>query len=75
MALARKCDVCGQYYKLYETEDGFNGIALIGRSNGLDVDHIQNTLVYDCCPSCLDNIKQRIKFLGVIVAKEEQKGE
>lgn len=65
MSLAKKCDICGKFYEYYESPYmGFRSI------NGISFINIDHTQVYstkvtrDCCPECMDSIKQHIESLS-----------
>lgn len=64
MALARKCDICGNYYDKYGTKNSDK------RDNALifavlfDDYSIDKKKILDCCPNCMKEIKEKIKELG-----------
>lgn len=61
MATAKKCDICGKFYELYNTEDDENKV------NGLMLLNIDESGKYfvhkaiDCCPTCMETIVEAIK--------------
>lgn len=63
MAVAKKCDICGQLYEIYNTRNdakNVNGIMFVnidGESKYYAHD------VMDCCPECIESIKQQIDIL------------
>lgn len=64
MALAKKCDLCGDYYEPYNTAkhaENVNGIAYFN----IDADRKSWTrhIVIDCCPKCMESIKNHINSL------------
>lgn len=64
MALARKCDICGDLYEQYGDSDSVkksNTISFMWRSIGncATVDR----KLYDCCPKCMDSINTLIMAL------------
>lgn len=63
MALARKCDVCGNLYEEYETSiekiGCCNGIAFIHKG----VNNYTDRKLMDCCPGCFYSIQEYMKEL------------
>lgn len=63
MAIAKKCDICGALYELYNTKNS------VDKTNGIMFVNIDEHSKYyshaaeDCCPSCMDSIKQHINTL------------
>lgn len=63
MALARQCDICGRLYEPYNIVK--NG----SEANGIVFVNINNDRTYhaheakDCCPECMEAIKERIESL------------
>lgn len=57
MALAKKCDICGEFYDDY---DGINGISL-DRIDGKDI--VLKSDTKDCCPECIKSILTHINTL------------
>lgn len=58
MALARKCDICGEFFE-YDP----NGCDEISFRN-LDKNRSTSELEeYDCCPNCMESIKNYIETL------------
>lgn len=61
MAAAKKCDICGKLYELYNMEDDEENV------NGLKLLNIDGTGRYfehgsiDCCPACMSTIVGLIK--------------
>ena len=66
MAIAKKCDVCGKLYELYNLEhdeDKPNGITF------LNIDYIQEHYYHDdldCCPQCMNSIKDHLLMLSQV---------
>lgn len=64
MSSAKKCDVCGRLYELYNedrNENAPNGFMLLnidtkGQYYGHDA--------HDCCPCCMEAIKSYLKRLS-----------
>lgn len=58
--LARKCDCCGKFYDMYNTDRGSNGKFLPNAIQLLSVNEEDVALfedkVIDCCPSCMSVI-------------------
>ena len=64
MAIARKCDICGILYEIYTQEienDVVNTIRFAYRNA---YGNIENCSAIDCCPTCLESIKQHIEYLS-----------
>lgn len=62
MALAKKCDRCGQLYEHYPigNQPGvFNSIAICRRSSNGTIECTRN--VMDLCPNCMALLKKFIK--------------
>ena len=64
MAQAKKCDICGSFYNLYNTRrdsENVNGFVLLN----IDAEgsYFKHDSV-DCCPTCMDSIKAYIKELS-----------
>ena len=63
MAIAKKCDFCGSLYEQYNIRNDSsktNGISL------LNIDAQQKYFIhgpYDCCPNCMESIKNHIESL------------
>lgn len=63
MAIAKKCDICGKYYELY------NVARNASKPNGFMVVNIDSKEQYfshdalDCCPECMDSILAHIESL------------
>lgn len=64
MAIAKKCDICGELYEVYNLGAGErvnpNGIMLISE-DGVG-GYIKNKKI-DCCPECMESIKLHIDSL------------
>ena len=63
MAIAKKCDICGKLYEIYNAKNDAkhtNGIMFlnIDRHNKY---YAHDTI--DCCPECHESIKQHIETL------------
>lgn len=59
MAIALKCDICGKYYDFYD--NGYNTMSLSRR----DLDRVSRMGSYkDCCPDCIEAIKNCIDGLN-----------
>lgn len=67
MALAKKCDICGVLYELYNVVDSAGKAKNI--HNGISFVNIDNRgscfvgRLLDCCPGCMDSIKLHIENL------------
>lgn len=64
MAVAKKCDICGSFYNLYNTckdSENVNGFVLLN----IDADgsYFKHDSV-DCCPECMSSIKSHINSLS-----------
>lgn len=63
MAIAKKCDICGKLYELYNTRndgDHTNGLML------LNIDYDNKYWSHgkiDCCPECMESIRKHIQSL------------
>lgn len=63
MATAKKCDICGRLYEVYNTkndEKNPNGFVYI------NIDEYQKYFTHhakDCCPECMDKIKNFVNKL------------
>lgn len=63
MAIAKKCDVCGDYYELYNVDRNAS------EPNGFMMLNIDSKQQYwshkavDCCPKCMESILQHIEYL------------
>lgn len=61
--IAKKCDVCGAFYELYNTSNSKE------KTNGfmwLNIDASRKYFshdVIDCCPACIDSIKTYVNSL------------
>ena len=68
MALALKCDICGNFYDRYNTNaqdnNGGNSFAYFNlvRIGGQDGYH-KNGHYIDCCPECMESITNHISRL------------
>lgn len=64
MSLAKKCDICGKLYEQYNTrkdKDNINGLLFLN----IDMQqHYYSHGVTDCCPECMEAIKDFIVELG-----------
>lgn len=61
MADAKKCDVCGKLYELYNTKNGYNRLSLRRiDANGC----VTYADYYDCCPECMKSIEDYLEKLG-----------
>ena len=76
MAIAKKCDICGNYYEPYsiaisgpEAKTKHNGLAFVSINNE---GRYFSAPIMDCCPGCLESIKRHIDGLkGENYGKEE----
>ena len=63
MALAKKCDICGKLYEVYNFGKSSN------KPNGFMLLNIDSTMNYfkgpvrDCCPECMNSIMKHIESL------------
>lgn len=63
MAIAKKCDICGKLYEIYNVVkdvDNVNGLMY------LNIDAKGNYYSHgriDCCPKCMKSIKNHIDML------------
>lgn len=70
MAIAKKCDVCGKLYEMYNTKNDptkTNGFML------LNIDKERKYFshgVIDCCPDCNNSIIAHIDTLGRCAKKK-----
>lgn len=63
MSIARKCDLCGKLYELYNIGNIFslsNGFKFINKDED---GGITNHKSIDCCPECLKSIQDHIESL------------
>ena len=63
MAMAKKCDICGKLYEIYNVDkdaDNVNGLTYLN----IDAkgDYYKNKVI-DCCPECMKSIKNHIDML------------
>lgn len=66
MALAKKCDRCGKFYKDYPTgnEPQCNTIGLFQRNGYGDVINTCYSVSYDVCPECMEEFEKFITSGG-----------
>lgn len=63
MAFAKKCDICGKLYEVYNMKQNSE------KTNGIMFLNIDETRSYyshraiDCCPECMKSIKDHIEEL------------
>ena len=63
MGFAKKCDICGKLYEIYNFQKSTN------KPNGfmlLNIDHAMNYFkspICACCPECMNSIMEHIKSL------------
>ena len=63
MAAAKRCDICGKLYELYNVKrdsEKVNGLMF------LNLDEINKYFTHeaiDCCPECIKSIKDHIESL------------
>lgn len=63
MAIAKKCDICGKLYELYNIKNNEN------KTNGLMFLNLDDNRKYyghdsiDCCPECMKSIRNHIDLL------------
>lgn len=79
MALAKKCDICGDYYDPYEVEmDGkkLNGFTWTW-ADVLEANEFLCPMdeAIDCCPECMRKIQHFVKTLRNVSESELEKGE
>lgn len=70
MANAKKCDICGKYYDIYNSklmDKKANGMQFIIKDTYNNVFICDNIL--DLCPRCMESINEHIKFLKINVSK------
>lgn len=63
MSAAKKCDICGSLYEIYNVKKNPscpNGIMLV---NIDEIGSYHNNPVNDCCPTCMITIKETIEKL------------
>lgn len=63
MSKARKCDICGKLYESYNVKNDSkkpNSLQFISRD--ID-DSTYRYNVIDCCPKCMESIKDNIDYL------------
>lgn len=71
MATAKKCDVCGRLYEIYNDKNDkkkVNGLMF------LNVDARRQYFsheVVDCCPQCMFSIKNHIELLSIKTTKQD----
>lgn len=64
MAIARKCDICGILYEIYTQKIENNEVNAIRFAYRNSYGNIDNRNAIDCCPACLESIKQHIEYLS-----------
>lgn len=63
MAIAKKCDICGKLYELYNIKNDGN------KTNGLMFLNLDANRKYyghesiDCCPECMNSIRNHVDAL------------
>ena len=71
MSLARKCDICGEFYEEYTTKVNLDFPKKLERTNinslmliNKDVQnkYFSNSII-DCCPKCMKSILKHIEEL------------
>lgn len=72
MAFAKKCDICGEFYDPYNIKRNplnTNGFMLLN----IDVEggYYENQ-INDCCPTCMDSIRNHINDLKRLGRIKEQ---
>lgn len=73
MAIVKKCDICGVLYEPYNEScnpKNTNGIMF------LNIDTQEKYFghkLYDCCPSCMESIRNLIELLKSSTEKKEKK--
>ena len=61
MALAKKCDICGRLYEIYNTKgNNSNSIRLIQDGEKGSYYCIKH---FDCCPECMSSINRHIEWI------------
>lgn len=66
MSIAKKCDICGDFYPMYNFQNDRN------KPNGFMFLNIDSQMEYysgaitDCCPRCMESIQNHIKSLKKI---------
>lgn len=68
MALAKKCDICGHLYEMYNTKGNEpNALSLTQEYKCNTGDGYNYVLLrrFDCCPKCMSSIKDHIELLKV----------
>lgn len=81
MAMARKCDICGSYYENYGRNTLLNiptepNSIVLANNKYFSSQEYSSMGHYDCCPDCMDSIKEHLKSLGLkLNDKEETKKE
>ena len=64
MSIAKSCDICGKLYSIYNTKnnnDKVNDITLLNIDK--DMEYYYSYRPLDCCPECMDSIKNHIETL------------
>ena len=66
MAIAKKCDICGDFYEEYNYKQAYD------KPNGFMYLNIDARMKYysgkvtDCCPVCMESIMNHVKSLKKI---------
>ena len=72
MANAKKCDVCGKFYKPYnekQNDKKVNGFMFLNINTQMKY---WSHNAYDCCPDCMDRIKNFIDTLKPGIEKGDE---
>ena len=68
MANAKKCDVCGRYYDLYNVEKRMKGeepnSIILARTDREGIMH--SIYKFELCPDCLSAIRNYMDMLGMV---------
>lgn len=63
MANAKKCDICGKFYDIYNTTKDCKNHNSFRFANVNEYDVCWNQRLYDCCPTCMEQIKSYIELM------------
>ena len=63
MAIAKKCDICGKLYEVYNNKAGDDPNGLKFLNITANREFYNSSELIDCCPDCMKSILQLIQRL------------